>query len=161
MKPIRLFDTKIAGLVATLPSWLEKPFKVVGLCASPLAWGFIIVLVAGIIRPDTVSPFIAAFICMPLATLIKFGFRRSRPPTIYAGTMRIKSYSFPSSHSYAAALSCTLLASLVSISFAPLFAVLAVVVGLSRIYLGAHYPSDVTAGLLFGLIIGMGVVAWF
>jgi membrane-associated phospholipid phosphatase len=36
----------------------------------------------------------------------------------------------------------------------PLFIVIALLVGLSRIYLGLHYPSDVLSGYAFGLLIG-------
>ncbi|HXV31488.1 MAG TPA: phosphatase PAP2 family protein, partial [Sinorhizobium sp.] len=33
----------------------------------------------------------------------------------------------------------------------PLFLILALVIGVSRVVVGAHYPSDVAAGLLLGL----------
>ena len=35
--------------------------------------------------------------------------------------------------------------------------VLAVLIGISRLYLGMHYPSDVVCGLLIGMIVATAV----
>jgi undecaprenyl-diphosphatase len=37
------------------------------------------------------------------------------------------------------------------------FFLFALVIGFSRIYVGVHYPFDVAAGALFGMVIGAGV----
>jgi undecaprenyl-diphosphatase len=87
--------------------------------------------------------------------------RRSRPKTIYAENMKIKSYSFPSSHTYAAtlaggylALLCfTIFAVPINLLFGGMIVILVVAIGLSRVHVGAHYPTDVTAGWLLGVII--------
>ena len=67
-------------------------------------------------------------------------------------------FSFPSGHS-AATLSVALP---VAMALSPLVGAgtlaLAVVVGLSRCYLGVHYPGDVLAGWLLALLgVGLGV----
>jgi undecaprenyl-diphosphatase len=70
----------------------------------------------------------------------------SRPPS---------SWSFPSGHASSSAAGALMLASAWP-SARVAFWLLAIGISASRIYLGVHYPSDVLAGFLIGLL-----VAWF
>ncbi|WP_162901657.1 bifunctional DedA family/phosphatase PAP2 family protein [Breoghania sp. L-A4] len=82
--------------------------------------------------------------------------QRPRPIDIYSGA---DAYSFPSGHATLATVVFGVLAVLVSLRlgrwgkalvFAS-FGALVVAIAFSRIYLGAHWPSDVAAGFLFGV----------
>lgn len=62
-------------------------------------------------------------------------------------------YGFPSNH----ASNMAAAAAVLTVAYpggAPLFAGLAVLVAYSRVYVGAHYPGDVLAGLALGTAIG-------
>lgn len=89
---------------------------------------------------------------------LKLLFARSRPP-LALGAIIVNSplhdYSFPSGHAtFAWALAIVLAAREPRLKY--FYYTLALLICLSRIYLGDHYPSDVVAGSILGLAIG-----WF
>ena len=102
-----------------------------------------------------------------LSTLFKGLFQRGRP-TLIETQLLPESYSFPSGHAMLSAATYFTIAALLvhvvprkrtrafilGIAF-----VLTVAVGVSRIYLGVHYPSDVLAGWAVG--VGWAAVCWF
>jgi undecaprenyl-diphosphatase len=65
-------------------------------------------------------------------------------------------FSFPSGHTSAAFLVATVIAYFTPVLAIPMF-IFAFLVGMARIYLGVHYPSDILGGIIFG--IGMARVA--
>lgn len=155
--PIERFDRWATHLIGRLPRRLHRPFDVLGRVTLPSMWALALAIYCILTYNGALlTPGIVTLLVLPLATLSKFLFARKRPPTMYADNMRIKSYSFPSSHAYAAALGSGFfavsfwggLASIVS----ALFVALAITVGVSRVHLGAHYPSDVIGGWLLGAI---------
>jgi undecaprenyl-diphosphatase len=90
-----------------------------------------------------------------LDVALKYIYHRTRP-TAYFGTAP-HSYSFPSGHALCSFCFYGVLAGLLSARTKPLAwrlfiwfaaATLVIAIGLSRIYLGVHYPSDVVAGYL-------------
>lgn len=90
--------------------------------------------------------------------IVKNAVCRIRPydlnPGIQLIVERLSDYSFPSGH----ALSC-FEASVVMLKYDKRFGIPAIIVGsliaLSRMYLYVHYPSDVLAGAIFGIIIAL------
>lgn len=59
--------------------------------------------------------------------------------------------SFPSGHSRDTAMIATLISSFIPVMTIPL-AILTLFVGFSRVYVGAHYPTDVFAGIAIGYL---------
>ena len=91
---------------------------------------------------------------------LKILFHRTRPEP-YFGIPVPTDYSFPSGHSLVAFCFYGVLAAMVSAELARRWkrvlvwiaaATMAFSIGLSRIYLGVHYPSDVLGGYLAGAV---------
>lgn len=90
---------------------------------------------------------------------LKYAFHRPRPVPFFGGMPQ--TFSFPSGHSLFSFCFYGVLAGLLArraeskvlrVFIWALAAVLVFSIGLSRIYLGVHYPSDVLAGYLGGAI---------
>jgi membrane-associated phospholipid phosphatase len=65
-----------------------------------------------------------------------------------------KSASFPSSHAWNSFTAATIVSHFYSRPVGVFFLALAALVAFSRIYVGLHYPIDVLAGALLGLLSG-------
>ncbi len=101
-----------------------------------------------------------------LTTALKALLDRERPP-LGEALLRPGDASFPSGHATGAAAAAVVLAWVVARTArrrgaAPLAAALAVLfavaVGLTRVYLGVHWPTDVLAGWVAGAAVGWAVV---
>ncbi len=89
---------------------------------------------------------------------IKFTVRRSRPEGEWGKIYRkTDPHSFPSGHAARAMMLAVLMLGL-SPSVGIAMLVWAPLVGLARVAMGVHYLSDVVAGLLLGLIVGIAVL---
>jgi diacylglycerol kinase family enzyme/membrane-associated phospholipid phosphatase len=93
---------------------------------------------------------------------LKRFFRRRRPFLAFVKARvlgpRPNDFSLPSGHA-AAGFAGAFLLSLHAPAFTPLFYAIAAIVGLSRVYLGVHYPSDVVIGAAAGTILA-GIYRW-
>ena len=167
MRPkIVAFDTYFAHVVGKLPAWHRRWFHWLGVATIPVVWCAIIagLILLGVIPKTSLREAVLVIALVPLETFLKLLIRRKRPPTIYANRMKIKTSSFPSGHSYGGMLGLGYLAYLATIGGLAFLALplllLVFVIGVSRIHLGAHYPSDVVAGWTLGAVV-LGLILVF
>jgi undecaprenyl-diphosphatase len=104
--------------------------------------------------------------------LLKLLFHRARPQ-VFFGLTAPGTYSFPSGHSMLSACFFGVLAALTTMRMASYArklsvwaaaAIATLLIGLSRVYLGVHYPSDVLAGyaaaVIWVLSVRAGYAVW-
>jgi len=94
--------------------------------------------------------------------IVKKYFPRSRPATVLTKVnilgKRLSFGSLPSGHT-ATVFSLAVVFSHHWASFAPLFYMIATIIGLTRVYVGAHFPFDIFCGAVIGLVITNGIFA--
>jgi undecaprenyl-diphosphatase len=91
-----------------------------------------------------------------LVMAIKFSVRRSRPEGEWGGIYRnTDPHSFPSGHAARAAMLAVLALGLGPTWLAVILLIWAPMVALARVAMGLHYLSDVLAGALIGVIMGV------
>jgi undecaprenyl-diphosphatase len=146
------------------PAWLEEVARDITALGSPVVLGLAVIAVAGFLALDrrySAMVFVlgAAASGWILSSVLKAAFDRPRPDLV-PHLMRVYFSSFPSGHSMMSAVVYgtlgALLSSLVTLRrlkfyFLALAAVFAGMIGLSRVYLGVHYQTDVLAGWSAGL----------
>jgi membrane-associated phospholipid phosphatase len=111
-------------------------------------------------RRVTLAAWIAAFVGgVALDQLLKYAVRRPRPP-FGASYLHGHSYSFPSGHAMGAIVGYGIVLYVLrgqrtwrraaKVTAVVAAALLVLAIGVSRVYLGVHYPSDVIGGFAAG-----------
>lgn len=120
------------------------------------AFGVIILLLDWDKGLKIVLPGLLAFVIeLPIYKIIKTKTTRLRPYEAIPGIINLvrapDKYSFPSGHTAAAFIMAISIGSAFPVLALPMI-MLASLIGLSRIYLGVHYPTDVLVGMIVGVI---------
>jgi membrane-associated phospholipid phosphatase len=145
------------NLQGTRPVWLDRAmlgFTQIGSGTAALAIGLILFLAGSrLVAYELILGTITLWI---VVELVKALVRRSRP-IIGVTQARIVGYqtggrSFPSGHTSQAFFMATLMAPHFHASdwVVVLLYAIALLVGITRMYVGAHYPRDVLAGAILG-----------
>jgi undecaprenyl-diphosphatase len=170
-KWLQAFDQHVGGYIqeqrGDLWTSIAKFFTFLGSGSTEFILFF---LVAGLLyfkfkhRWETLVLFVGVLGAWLLNSGLKDLIKRDRP-SAEAWLVEVDSFSFPSGHAMVSILFYGLLAYLLWVNvrqtwraawLIPPVAVLVILcIGLSRIYLGVHYPSDVLAGYTAG---GLGLI---
>lgn len=166
---VHVFDDSVTQAVQSLPAWLDSPMWLISFLGGPPVTISIIVavIIYGVIKKHRALAIAGAVACAAFMTntLIKSIVQRDRPVT--AELLGLQSFSFPSGHTAGSTIAYGLLAivlvTIVPKRWRPAIAIIAtlmiVLVGVSRVYLGAHYPSDVLGGWVVGGI-GLAIIMY-
>ncbi len=167
------FDTAVIGYVQHWPSWLQIPMLVITNAGQPLAMAVIAMAVCVVAwqhaQMRIIYSLTTGVLAMGANALLKHYIHRPRPDTLYVSNMYFKTSSFPSGHSFGAAVVLGILGYIAAThlpapwnSVVPiLLGMLIFAIGVSRVYLGAHYPTDVLAGWILGLLAAAIIIIIF
>jgi undecaprenyl-diphosphatase len=151
------------------PIWLQEAARDLTALGSVLVLSLLTASAAGylfLVRRHATALFVVTSVLAGYLfnNLLKFGFDRPRPDYV-TPLVRIYSGSFPSGHAALSAIAYLTLATIlaraqplrsVRLYFMGIALGLTLLVGLSRVYLGVHYLTDVLAGWCLGCAWALG-----
>lgn len=151
------------------PAWIQEAARDLTSLGSIIVLVIITLAIAGYLflaRKQAAAwlMLVAVFGGIALSDLLKFAFGRPRPDFI-SPAARVFTTSFPSGHATLSAITYLTIAALlarsqssprIGVYFIVLAALLTILIGVSRIYLGVHYPTDVLGGWCVGAAWALG-----
>lgn len=165
-RQLELFDRHLTAAIHRLPAGIRPSMRIITTTGHPV---FTVGIAAAILGGGITSGDdalirigIVALGTIIVSSVLKLILRRSRPESDYVHTMFLRTFSFPSGHAAGSVVSYGALAFILAGIWNPFAIVLAItaivvccLIGISRVYLGAHYPSDVVGGWIVG---GLGLI---
>jgi undecaprenyl-diphosphatase len=151
------------------PPWLPDAARDVTSLGSTIVLGIVLLAVVGYLllaHKRAAAWLMLGSVLSGLAvnSLLKYAFARPRPDVV-PPAVEVFTASFPSGHAALSAITYLTLAAILgrtqpAVSIRIYFVVLAAfvtgLVGVSRVYLGVHYPTDVLAGWCIGAAWALG-----
>jgi undecaprenyl-diphosphatase len=159
------FDDAIIGLVQATPrSWEGAIILLTKIGDAPILILLALAVAAWeLFKRHHVRSLVMAgsLIAFPSFYLVKETVQRARPLSEYVATHGLQGYSFPSGHSTGtmavygmiAFLAYSHLKGRARIAVVGACALIIIVVSFTRVYLGAHFPTDVFAGWLLAFVV--------
>ncbi len=165
------FDSALTHAVQALPSWLSPLMYGLSFIGRPV-FTIATICIVGIYALAIANMRLALAALTAGATfgvnsLLKVLIHRPRPDGYRSEDVLLPTYSFPSGHAASTVVTFGLLAYVLyhhlpapwGLISSIIIAIIIIGIGISRVFIGAHYPSDVLIGWLVGGI-GLAIIIW-
>lgn len=151
-------DKMIFSIISYRGLRLNKIMKTLSMMGDGYLWAILAVLVyftTDVTMTWLIIGIVAFAFELIFYKIIKQSTTRKRPYQTNPGIENLvippDQFSFPSGHTAAATVAGLLFTVAIPV-LAPFFVALVFLIGLSRIYLGVHYPTDVIMGFALGIV---------